>query len=120
MARHRSGFSLIETMVALTILGLGLLPVLAALAWAHREGRRGADRAAAAIVLAGVMQRLRAEAEAGLGICAGTVQDSLSEGRVRVVWAGSGSGPVRTVVAAASVRGPDSVRDSVEVRLWCG
>ena len=58
--RGASGMTLVETLMALALLGIGLMMGVAVVAWSRRVELRAERRAAAVELAAGVAERLRA------------------------------------------------------------
>lgn len=112
--RSSSGFSLVEIVVALALLGIALPPFGVALTVASREVRRGEARSRMAVSIMNVLAEVGAP---GTQDCVG-LTGSRVEGQVAITWEPLGSGPVRTVRVRAAV-GAAGVSDSVEFRVRC-
>jgi len=70
-ARHNSGFSLIEIMVAILILGIGLVGLTEGIATALQSTKESELQTSAVLIAAGQMETLRAE---------GLITDGVKEG----------------------------------------
>lgn len=114
--RSSSGFSLVEIVVALVLLGIALPPLGIGLMVAGREARRGEARSRMAIAMLNVVAEVAAP---GPQDCAG-LAGRRQEGQVTLAWEPLGSGPVRTIRVKATVgAGAGLVSDSLEFRLRC-
>lgn len=114
--RSSSGFSLVEIVVALVLLGIALPPVGVGLMVAGREARRGEARSRMAIAMLNVVAEVAAP---GAQDCLG-LAGSRQEGQVALSWEPLGSGPVRKVRVQATVGlGAALVSDSLEFRIRC-
>jgi len=67
---RRSGFTLVELLVAVFIFSVGIVGVLALFTGAARAGRRAQEETEAALVASSVASELRSEVEAGRKIVA--------------------------------------------------
>ncbi len=115
--RPRAGSTLVEIVIALTLLGIALPPVGVALMVAGREARRGEARVRLAIALLNVVAEVGAPAPESCSGLTGSRQD----GRVALSWEALGDGQVRTVRVRATVPdvGAATVSDSLEFRIRC-
>jgi len=116
MHRRRSGFSLLEVVIALVVAAVGLLAVVGVDATAWRR-RTQADRAAAAALAA----RVRAERLTSLACDAAASGTLIVAGRLAERWTVSrGARGVLLVSAVAyhdAEHGPDSA--VVHASRWC-
>ena len=113
--RPRAGTTLVEIVVALTLLGIALPPLGIALMVARREAWRGEARSRAAVATLNLAAELGGSTTSCPGI-GGTRQ----EGPVTLSWEAAGTGSVRTVRVWATVpAGARPVVDSVEFMIRC-
>ena len=113
--RPPAGSTLVEIVVALTLLGIALPPLGIALMVARREAWRGEARSRAAVATLNLAAELGGSTTSCPGI-GGTRQ----EGPVTLAWEAAGTGSVRTVrVRATAPAGARRVVDSVEFMIRC-
>lgn len=109
------GFTLIELVVAVTVLAVGVLAVTASAVPLARLVRRGGMQTASAAVAGAEIEVLRAAGCAGPA--AGTVA---SGGGFRLTWSVRAGGRLRDVTVVATYPwGPGSHRDIYETAVAC-
>ncbi len=114
--RRRAGLTLVEVLVALTVLVVGALAVAGGIAAAARALRRSAEAATLTRIAVSRAEWLRA------GACAAAERTGTADSAgVRERWSARRSGSLATLAADAwrtPVRGP---RDSASARhtVWC-
>jgi prepilin-type N-terminal cleavage/methylation domain-containing protein len=110
--RARSGISLLEVMVAVTVLGVGLLALAAATASFTRFDRDAAWEARAAAIAHDRLERLAAScvAASGTATAPGLVER----------WRSVGTGPTALAsVTVATPPGTEPRERRFEAPLWC-
>ncbi len=100
--RSNAGFSLVEVMIAILVLGVGLLGLTQGLTTALQASKDSEVQTAAALIAAGQIETLRAEG----GLIAGTREGKASESQSNYKW--------KEVVRKADVDGLYEVQVSVE------
>ena len=100
VAASNAGFSLVEVMIAILVLGVGLLGLTQGLTTALRGSKDSEVQTAAALLAAGQMETLRAEG----GLIAGTREGKAGEGLYK--W--------REVISKSDVEGLYEVHVAIE------
>ena len=80
--RSNAGFSLVEVMIAILVLGVGLLGLTQGLTTALQASKDSEVQTAAALIAAGQIETLRAEG----GLIAGTREGKASESQSNYKW----------------------------------
>jgi prepilin-type N-terminal cleavage/methylation domain-containing protein len=123
MQHRRSGFTLVEALVAVVVVGLGIVALMSASSSVTRMIGRGKMETIAALAASRRMEVLRAAAEATSPPCANPAFASggpVMAGGVAEQWEVAASGkvrPVRVTVTYLTVRGLRTAR--LETRIRC-
>jgi prepilin-type N-terminal cleavage/methylation domain-containing protein len=123
MQHRRSGFTLVEALVAVVIVGVGIVALMSASSSVTRMIGRGKMETVAAVAASRRMEVLRAAAEGTLPRCANPAFTSggpVMVGGVAEQWDVGASGkvrPVRVTVTYLTVRGLRTAR--LESRIRC-
>ena len=112
---HVRGFTLIELVVAVTVLAVGVLAVAATAVPLSRLVRRGGAQTASAAAAGAEIEALRAA-----GCTAPATGSALNGGGYRLTWSTVPSGGLReTTVVATYVWGPGAHSDTYETAVAC-
>jgi prepilin-type N-terminal cleavage/methylation domain-containing protein len=123
MQHRRSGFTLVEALVAVVVVGVGIVALMSASSSVTRMIGRGKMETVAAVAAARRMEALRLAAEATSPRCnnpAFTSGGPVMAGGVAEQWVVAASGkvrPVRVTVTYLTVRGLRTAR--LETRIRC-
>lgn len=123
MKHGRSGFTLVEALVAVVVVGVGIVALMSASSSVTRMIGRGKMETRAALAASRRVEVLRAAAEAGSPRCADPAFTSggpVVVGGVAEKWEVAASGnvrPVRVIVTYLTVRGLRTA--SLETRITC-
>jgi prepilin-type N-terminal cleavage/methylation domain-containing protein len=123
MQHRRSGFTLVEALVAVVVVGVGIVALMSASASVTRMIGRGKMETVAAVAASRRMEVLRSAAEATLPRCinpAFTSGGPVMVGGVAEEWEVAASGrvrPVRVTVTYLTVHGLRTAR--LETRIRC-
>jgi prepilin-type N-terminal cleavage/methylation domain-containing protein len=119
-ANGASGFSLIELLLAVVLLGAGVLALAATASGVVRMTVLGGRSGGSAVVAASRFDALRATACALPAGQAGMVSDSAADGRFREHWSVAPSGSTRAArVVVAYADGPHQRSDLYETVIAC-
>ena len=119
MARHTEGFSTVEVMVALIVLGVGLLGTLATTALTTRLIGEARTRDRAALIAGARVESERSQAASGCAALTGGNRPL--PGRVQEAWSFTGVGTLRQLEVIVSVPTHRGFRsDTVRTVLRCG
>lgn len=114
------GFTLIEVLVALSLLGFGLLSLAGSVIIITRLVDRGRSSGRAAFVALRQVETLRLAHLASPGLCGRSSSGSLTAGDLAVSWTATPTGPsLRVVVEVTGWRGRTRVTDTVSTALPC-
>jgi prepilin-type N-terminal cleavage/methylation domain-containing protein len=123
MQHRRSGFTLVEALVAVVVVGVGIVALMSASSSVTRMIGRGKMETTTALAASRRMEALRSAAEATLPRCANPAFTSggpVMAGGVAEQWEVAASGkvrPVRVTVTYLTVRGLRTAR--LETRIRC-
>jgi prepilin-type N-terminal cleavage/methylation domain-containing protein len=118
--RTARGFTLIEVLVALSLLGFGLLSLAGSVTIVSRLVDRGQSSGRAAFVALGQLETLRLANLASSGLCGGNSSGSLTAGNLAGWWTATPTGPsLSVVVEITGWRGRTRVIDTVSTALPC-
>lgn len=111
---HVRGFTLIEMVMAVTVLTVGVLAVVASAVPLARLVRRGGVQTVSAAVAGAQIEALRAAA------CAGASGGAATSGGYRLTWSVGAAGRLRDVTVVATYPwGPGSHSDTYETAVSC-
>ena len=114
------GFTLIEVLVALSLLGFGLLSLAGSVTIVSRLVDRGRSSGRAAFVALRQLETMRHANLTSPGSCGRSSSGSLSAGDLTVSWTATPTGPsLRVVVAITGWRGRTRATDTVSTALPC-
>ncbi len=114
------GFTLIEVLVALSLLGFGLLSLAGSVTIVSRLVDRGRSSGRAAFVALRQLETMRHANLTSPGSCSRSSSGSLSAGDLTVSWTATPTGPsLRVVVAITGWRGRTRATDTVSTALPC-
>ena len=114
------GFTLIEVLVAMSLLGFGLLSLAGGVTIVTRLVDRGRSSGRAAFVALGQIERLRHASLASTALCGAGSSGSLAAGDLTGSWTATPTGPsLRVVIEIAGWRGRTRVTDTVTTALPC-
>ncbi len=114
------GFSLIEVLVALSLLGLGLLSLAGSVTIVSRLVDRGRSSGRTAFVALRQLETMRHANLTSPGSCGRSSSGSLTAGDLTVSWTATPTGPsLRVVVAITGWRGRTRATDTVSTALPC-
>ena len=123
MQHRRSGFTLVEALVAVVVVGVGIVALMSASSSVTRMIGRGKMETRAALAASRRLEVLRSAAEGTLPRCANPAFTSggpVMVGGVAEKWEVAASGavrPVRVIVTYLTVRGLRTA--SLETRITC-
>jgi type II secretory pathway pseudopilin PulG len=116
----RRGFTILEALVAIVVLGVGVLALGATAALSARLIGQGRRATLAATLALSRIEDLRRAAGWTPGCAALSAGSAVHSGQVTESWAPSGSGMVRTVRVVVSYPSPAGMRsDSTVTRIRC-
>ena len=123
MKHGRSGFTLVEALVAVVVVGVGIVALMSASSWITRMVGRGKMETRAALAASRRVEVLRAVAEGGSARCAHPAFTSggpVFVGGVAEKWEVATTGkvrPVRVTVTYLTVRGLRTA--TLETKISC-
>jgi len=118
--RAARGFTLIEVLVAISLLGFGLLSLAGGVTIVSRLVDRGRSSGRAAFVALGQVETLRHANLTSPGLCGGSSSGSLTAGDLTGSWTATPTGPsLRIVVEITGWRGRTWAIDTVSTALPC-
>ena len=114
------GFTLIEVLVALSLLGFGLLSLAGSVTIISRLVDRGRSSGRAAFVALRQLETMRHANLTSPGSCGRSSSGSLSAGDLTVSWTATPTGPsLLVVVAITGWRGRTRATDTMSTALPC-
>ena len=114
------GFTLIEVLVALSLLGFGLLSLAGSVTIVTRLVDRSRSSGRAAFVALGQLESLRFANLVSPALCGGSSRGSLAVGDLTGSWTAAPTGQsLRVVVVLSSWRGRIRATDTVTTALPC-
>jgi prepilin-type N-terminal cleavage/methylation domain-containing protein len=118
--RPTRGFTLIEVLVALSLLGFGLLSLAGSVTIVTRLVDQSRTSGRTAFVALGQIESLRHASLASPSWCGGSASGSLIAGDLTGSWSAAAMGPsLRVVVEIVSVRGRTQATDTVSTVMPC-
>jgi prepilin-type N-terminal cleavage/methylation domain-containing protein len=119
--RRRTGFTLLEVLLALLVITVGLLGLAGTLGPVAALAGQGRIRGRIALLVASRLDQIRAALIAGAPACAVPAEGVVrhADGLVESWTAGSGSGVIEVEVRAGLPAGRRALTDTVRTRMPC-